>query len=224
MIRRVRLVLIAVALATIAALALGACGDDSDDAGGEVVGGAEVTQALSGIPQDGERLGPPDAPVKITEYADLQCPFCKQAAEELNPQLIEQFVKPGTASIDLRVVGFIGDDSETGALAALAAGEQDALWNFTDVVFRNQGGENDGWLNDEFMTEAATAAGLDLAAWEAAKQDQAVADRFFELSSLAQQDGVEGTPFYVIEGPGGRRTVNGVGAIEEFTSAIAEVS
>ncbi len=38
---------------------------------------------------DANHMGNPDAPVKITEYSDYQCPFCEQFFQETEPSLVE---------------------------------------------------------------------------------------------------------------------------------------
>src|SRR5512138_1710119 len=42
-------------------------------------------------------LGDPNAPVKIVEYADFQCPYCRLYWQETEPQVIETYVKTGKA-------------------------------------------------------------------------------------------------------------------------------
>src|SRR5215218_10687126 len=37
----------------------------------------EVQKLFAGIPEQGDVLGRPTAPVTMIEYADLQCPYCR---------------------------------------------------------------------------------------------------------------------------------------------------
>ena len=45
---------------------------------------------------------------------------------------------------------------------AAAAGRQNRLWQFVDLVYRNLGEENAGWVNDSYLRRIAAAAGLDV--------------------------------------------------------------
>src|ERR1700685_790661 len=40
--------------------------------------GREVDALLAGIPQSGDVLGSPTAPVTLQYYGDLECPFCRE--------------------------------------------------------------------------------------------------------------------------------------------------
>jgi protein-disulfide isomerase len=134
--------------------------DDGAAEGGTVAGTSDSQAMLQGVPQDGSMLGDPDAPMVMTEFADLQCPFCKQYAEQVLPVLIQDYVRTGELRLELRLLRFIGDDSDRGARAAVAAGDSDRMWNFTDLFFRNQGAENTGYADDEFIGNIAEAAGV----------------------------------------------------------------
>ena len=108
-------------------------------------------------------LGRPDAPVTLVEYGDLQCPYCSAWTHEALPVLVDEYVRPGKLRIEFRGMAFIGPESETGLRAALAAGEQDKLWHVVDLLYRNQGHENSGWLNDETLRLVGSSVpGLDV--------------------------------------------------------------
>src|SRR4051794_37706509 len=68
---------------------------------------------LAGIPQDGTTLGKADAPVTIVEFADPQCPFCKQFASDELPAVIRDQVRTGKAKLQLQMLTFLGPDSLT---------------------------------------------------------------------------------------------------------------
>ena len=111
-------------------------------------------------------LGDPKAKVELIEYGDLQCPVCKAYSEEFLPQIIEGQVKEGKAKLDFRNFTIIGDQSAPAGAAALAAGAQGRGWEYLELFYRNQGKENSGYADDEFLTAVAKGAGVkDIAKW-----------------------------------------------------------
>ena len=78
-------------------------------------GTTQANTLFAGIPQTGNVLGDPDAPVTIEEYVDLQCPFCQRFSQEGLPDVVKEYVKTGQAKIVLQTLTFIGPDSESGA-------------------------------------------------------------------------------------------------------------
>ena len=62
----------------------------------------EVDAALGGIPQNGNTLGSPTAPVTMQYFGDLECPICKQFTLGALPPLIEKYVRPGKLRIEYR--------------------------------------------------------------------------------------------------------------------------
>jgi Thioredoxin len=58
-----------------------------------------VTQLLQGIPQSGNTLGDPKAPVTLQYFGDLECPVCQQFTLGALPAIIQKYVKTGKARI-----------------------------------------------------------------------------------------------------------------------------
>jgi protein-disulfide isomerase len=177
----------------------------SENGSGGDVGLEEVTAAnklFQGLPQDEMTLGSPQAPVKLYEYGDLQCPVCKAFSEEIVPPIIENQVKNGEVSITFRTYVVIGDESVPAGTAMLAAGEQGRGWNFLEIFYRNQGKERSGYVTDEFLESVAKAAGVkDLASWNKARKSQRLEAEVAATSEEAQKLGFTGTPSFAVEGP-----------------------
>jgi protein-disulfide isomerase len=198
----------------------------SDDKTVSSIEGVEEVQAgLNGIPSTGNTIGNPEATVEIIEYGDTSCPICKDAAETSVPQVIDEFVRPGDAKLSFRPIAFINRSSERGALGAEAAGMQDAMWAFVNVIYANQGPESEqDWLTDDLMEEAVTKLGLDVDKWTTDYQGEPVASQFFERQTEADADKVTGTPFFVVRGPNGEDSFSGAVGLSRFREAIEKVS
>jgi protein-disulfide isomerase len=163
---------------------------------------AEVEKLLSGIPQNATTLGKPSAPVKLFEYGDLQCPFCKANAEEVTPPIIESAIRKGEASLTFRNYIIIGPDSVPAGEAALAAGAQGKGWNFIELWYRNQGEENSGYVTEEFIESIGKGVGIpNLAQWNKERTSKKYKKQIEETTKQAQKLGFEGTPSFAIEGP-----------------------
>src|SRR3954471_14332916 len=114
----------AAAVLVVAAILISGGKDDKSSGGGGssaaggLSGSAETQAMLASLPQKGNTLGQANAPVTIYEFADLQCPFCKQFATENLPQLVRDYVANGKAKLVYQDMAFIGPDSEVAAAAA----------------------------------------------------------------------------------------------------------
>lgn len=163
-------------------------------------GASEVNRSLAGIPQHGMILGDPSAPVEVVEFADLQCPYCKAFTEDQLPPIIENQVKKGEAKIAFHNFTIIGEQSLPAGAAALAAGAQGRGWNFVELFYKNQGSENTGYADDEFLRAIAKGAGVkDIARWNR-EREKFTAD-VEATTTEAQELGFTGTPSIAIKGP-----------------------
>jgi protein-disulfide isomerase len=216
---------VGVAVIVVAVLVLASQGSKSkpNASSGAAVAGVDDTRAmLQGVRQDGTSLGDPQAPLVLTEFADLQCPFCRDYTLNVMPQIIQRYVRTDKLRLELRLRRFIGPDSDVAARAANATATGDRMWNFVDLFYRNQGEENSGYVTDTFLSRIATAAGvpakLALEGSTAAATEKPVLDAEAE----AQAAGLTSTPAFLIGRKGGQGRVLNVRSLDvgAFTAAI----
>jgi protein-disulfide isomerase len=189
--------------------------------GAGVIGIAETAALLDRIPQHGNVLGSPTAPVRLVEYADLQCPYCARFAVGVLPTLIRDYVRTGKVQLVLHGLAFIGPGSVTALRTATAAGEQRRMWNVTELLFANQGPEN-AWVNDELLRSIVTATGANAGRVFADRGGAPVSTQIRSWAAAAQAAGVSGTPTFFIGRQGARlsRVPTRALTVDEFRTAI----
>ena len=193
-------VLIAVAL--VAVSVLGSAGADNEPAPAAVAAPVERDPLLRGIPQDGIELGKPNAPVTLVEYADLQCPYCARWARDTFPAIVDEYVRAGRVRVVLRGLSFLGPDSETALRAALAAGQQDRLWDVVHGLFLRQGAENSGWVTEGVLRSFA-GTGVDTEQMLHGTNSPWVERQLEAARTSAEAAQVPGTPFFQAGRTGG---------------------
>jgi len=139
-------------------------------------------------------LGPADAPAKLLEYGDYECPFCGEAYPNVIALLDQlgdriQFAYRHFPIASLHPHAFMA------AEAAEAAGAQGQFWAMHDLLFRNQDA-----LELEDLVDYAQAVGLDVHRFE----DELVTHRYAERVRRdfrgGIRSGVNGTPTLFMNG------------------------
>jgi protein-disulfide isomerase len=170
---------------------------------GTIPGQKESGEMLAGIPQSGIHLGSPNAPVRLVEFADLQCPFCRDYTLQTLPQLVQDYVRSGKVRMEFRDLAFLGKDSVTAGRHAAGAGEQNKLWNFIDVLYYNQGEENTGYVTPSFLHSIDKAAGVDSAKADAFAASAASLVPIKQANAMGDQLRVQSTPTVFVGKRGG---------------------
>jgi protein-disulfide isomerase len=196
-------VLIAVGL--IVASQVGSGGGKQQTASTRPVTGSEATAALfEGIPQRLDVLGEADAPYTFVEFADPQCPFCREFTDAALPALVRDYVRTGKMKVVFSGMHFIGADSERALRAVYAAGIQNRAWQFLDLLYRNQGGENQGWVTDDLLRSIGRAIpGLDTGKMLSDMSAGAVTNAIAVSDQRATEAGVNSTPTFFAGKTGG---------------------
>lgn len=208
-------VALAIALVVVVALVAASSGGDDEERTPTPAGRATADRGvLDGIAQDGAALGDPKAPVTLREFADLQCPFCRDFAVQTFPSIVRDYVRTGKVRMVYHDLAFLGPDSEKAAHAAYAAGEQDRLWDFVERFFASQGEENSGYVTDAFLDRIfRSIEGLDVAKAKAAAARGAGREELAEAKRLADRYGIDGTPAFAAGPTGGRQELLGIDSL-----------
>ena len=217
------------------ALMLSACGGESGNQAGNSTApaaspaapvspppGGDWTQAVAETPEGGFRMGNPDAPVKLVEYASVTCPHCAEFSEEASETLKNDYVKNGQVSWEFRhfLLPFPTDPGMS--LLARCQGPG-PFFTLTEQLYADQR----NWTAkvqalpeaqlqplqalppEQQVVQIIKLAGIDeffrLRGMPQAKIDQCLGDRqalqrLIEITNRGVQDGVTGTPTFFING------------------------
>jgi protein-disulfide isomerase len=168
---------------------------------------SDIEKLFAGIPQDGTVLGDPKAKVTLVEFGDLQCPACKQFADEAVPEIVDGPIRGGKARFEFRNWPILGPDSNVAAKASLAASLQGRYWQFIETFYAEQGTEGTGYIDDEFLRSVAEKAGVeDLDKWEEDRNDPRWEEEIFQNDEAALDLGFTGTPSLALEDAKGKLT------------------
>jgi protein-disulfide isomerase len=135
-----------------------------------------------------------DAPIKLLEYGDYQCPYCGAA---------HPIVKTVQNRLGNRLCfGFrnfplteVHPHAEHAAQAAEAAAAQEKFWEMHDMLFENQDA-----LEDQDIRQYASTLGLDAKRLMAEVLNAAHSARVDEDLRTGTRVGVNGTPTFFING------------------------
>ena len=179
-----------------------------------------------GIPQQGPTLGSASAPITLTDYSDLQCPYCRNFAVRVLPTLVTRFVRTGHLRIVFSNLPILGPDSQRAARFALAAGLQDRMWPFVDLFMNNQQREGSGYVTDAFLRGlAGQVPGLDVERAFSAMDSADVEVRLAEVKQQARARNVHGTPTFFLGRTGETPSLLEAGSsnTDAFVEAIARM-
>tara|TARA_B100001123_G_C15318632_1_gene1027111 strand:+ start:667 stop:1323 length:657 start_codon:yes stop_codon:yes gene_type:complete len=166
-----------------------------------------IDQALADLPvemQNGNKLGNDDAPVKMIQYEDFQCPHCLRYTLIHEPFLIEEFVKPGLLQIEFRHYPVVGQESTTAAIGASCAAEQNRMFEYANRLFAKQADDSfrpdQGAFSQDALVAIASNLGLDTAAFADCQANPDALGPIASDQGSALAIGFRGTPNFVING------------------------
>lgn len=162
--------------------------------------GKSATKSVARADVSGNSMGKPDAPVKVEEFSDFQCPYCRIFAEQFEPKLVKEYVETGKVYFTYTPYSFIGAESVRAAEAAYCASDQGKFWDYYDTLFANQTGENVGAFADGKLVGFATTLSLNMEQFNDCFTNGKYKDLVKENVTYGQSKGIQGTPSFLVNG------------------------
>lgn len=94
----------------------------------------------------------------------------------------------------------LGPESLSTAKAAYCANDQGKFWEYTDILFANQNGENTGYFTNTRLTSFAQSLNLDAAAFSACLTSDKYDSKLNENHAYATENGIIATPMFLVNG------------------------
>lgn len=179
-------------------------------------GGGTSTAAAGAVTARRPVLGAAAAPVVIREYGDFQCTSCGAFFRGIEPQIRAAYIDTGKVRLEWHDFAWIGDESRDAANAARCAGDQGKFWEFHDLLYRSQSGENQGAFSKDRLKAFGANLGLDAASFDGCVDGGTHAGAVQADFSDVRSKGFNGTPTFLI----GTQRIVGAQPFEVFQAAI----
>lgn len=143
--------------------------------------------------EDSPSKGSPAAPVLLVEFADFQCPACKDARS-----VVDEALKKYDGQARLVFKHFplsFHAQAEKAARGARAAQQQGKFWEMYGALFDNQ-----ERLSPAVVDELAKGLGLDMAKFQKDIESEAVADAVTRDRKQGERLDIQSTPTLYING------------------------
>jgi protein-disulfide isomerase len=146
-------------------------------------------------PDDDPSLGPAGAQITIVEFSDFECPFCTKWYAEVWPQI--QAAYPSQVRLVYRdfPLTSIHSNAIAAAEAAHCAGDQNAYWEYHNLLFASEYG-----LGKEAYLRYAGQLNLDSAAFNECLESRRYQDEVQADYEYAANLGIRSTPTFFING------------------------
>lgn len=168
---------------------------------------AGALEAMNPITSEDHIRGNPDAPVKIVEYSDTECPFCKRFHSTMQ-QVMDEYGKDGKVAWVYRhfpldqLHSKARKEAEATECAAELGGN-DKFWAYLDRLMEVTPANNG--LDPAELPKIAQYVGLDTAKFNECLSSGRYAKKIEEHVQNAVATGGNGTPWSIVVGKNGKK-------------------
>ncbi len=164
---------------------------------------APVTTRWQGMLVSGFSIGPVDAPIKIDEFTDFQCPFCGKAHHVIMELLAEYpdkiLLTHRDYPLDIQCNPYLKKpfhpDACNASLYARCAAQQDLFRPMEELLFGNR-----FMLQKSDMKKNAEQIGCDMDRFHQCLDDPETMRALLEDIHEAKRRGIKGTPTFYVNG------------------------
>ncbi len=185
--------------------------------GGDTSAVSIAPDPTGSIQANGETLGDPNAPVKVVEWANYQCPFCDQFWTQNESALMQQYISTGKVYFEYKDLTFGWQESIDASEAAACANNQGQFWQYHDTLFKNQKAENSGGFSRSRLKTMANDIGLDMSKFNTCFDGHETADQVKASDTAASNQNINGTPTFFVDGQ--QITYTGWGSVKSAIDA-----
>ena len=143
-------------------------------------------------------LGSADAQITIVEFGDYQCEACYHWFHNTRDTLIDNYIETGKAKLIFVDLPFIGQDSRIAAQASYCAEDQGKYWEYHEILYIFQEGENSGWADRDRLNSFAFSLDMNMDEFNDCMDYSKYAKRVQANYDQAVKNGVQGTPTFII--------------------------
>lgn len=165
---------------------------------------ADTTSKVNPV-EDGDWIkGDPNAPIKIVEYSDYDCPFCSRFHATMDEVVAES---DGQIAWVYRHFPLeqLHPQAAAVSLAAECVGEQggdEAFWQFSDSYFEARGAQ-DATPHGELIPRLVAETGVNQATFTSCFESEKYAEKIQAQTADAIETGGRGTPWSILIAPDG---------------------
>lgn len=153
-------------------------------------------------------LGPEKGQVTIIEFADFQCPYCRESQSVIK-QVLNAY--PNDVKLVFKHLPLDNHpDSLATARASFCAGEQNLFWKYHDALFETRSFSKEG------LQKLSNAIGLNQTRFSDCMEAERSLHAVAQDKNYAARWGINSTPTYIING----KTIKGAVDFETFKNLI----
>ncbi len=167
-------------------------------------------------------LGNPNAPVKVVEYADLECPYCKVFQTTMN-QVMDYYGSSGNVAwvfreFPLAQLHSKAPEEAEAAECAADQGDSQAFFNYIDKIYSIT--PSDNGLDLSQLPIVAQEIGLNVTTFNQCLSSNKFSNQIQQSYNDALGAGAQGTPFILVMFNGGAIPLQGAQPYDSMRAVI----